>query len=227
MNIALCFSGFVRTLEICYPSLKEVIIEPLQQKYDVDIFGSFPNNSDSLKLLAFNHIEIVEDLKEDNLSNLYLSKMRPSLNVEQFNELVSYLRQWKSWQNVSNLMCRSEPDKKYDWVFRMRTDQVFQGKIEDLTGLNNSNLYCPNHDNNGGVNDCFAFSSSQNMKIYLDLIEYVDEYLRGGTRIHAETMLFKHLQTQNIRIARTGIIALTNRPMDFPRYPGLQRINYN
>ena len=44
MKIAICFSGFVRTLDSCYSSLNDIILKPLMEKHDVDIFGSFPND---------------------------------------------------------------------------------------------------------------------------------------------------------------------------------------
>ena len=227
MNVALCFSGLVRTLKICHPSLEKVILDPLRKKFNVDIFGSFPKDDDSLKLLSFREVEIVEDISVDKIASQHLGNVNPSIRLDPY--LVNcYLPQWKSWQNVSKLRQRYEiaNNKKYDWVFRVRTDQVFQKTIEDLSQLSSNNIFIPNHDNHNGVNDCFGFSSSKNMDIYMNLIDYIETYVNRGVKFHTETMLLYHLNDQKIKINRTSVQSLTNRPLTHTTHPGTQKINY-
>lgn len=40
-NLAICFSGAIRSFHLCHESIKEMIIEPLKKEYNVYIFGHF------------------------------------------------------------------------------------------------------------------------------------------------------------------------------------------
>lgn len=220
MNVALCFSGLPRTLAECYKSLCETIIDPLMEKHNVHIFGAFQKDEECLKLLKFDCIEIKDIFVEEVMAEHF-----SGIDINCDSRIPNLVKQWKSWHNVTILRNKYEIDKniKFDWVFRIRSDQMFKKELEDLCQLDNKYIYVPTHDNWTGCNDRFAFSSASNMDIYMNLIKYAKNYLNKNRPVfHPERTLKAHFDTMKMEIKRTQIWALNHRGPDH-NMPGTRR----
>ena len=103
------------------------------------------------------------------------------------------LSMFKSWNSVSKEMEEYEKvnNFQYDIVFRMRTDLVFHKTFPESKYFDLNNLYVLNKyaHLDYGIDDTFAFSSSENIKTYYDLINNLDEITNLGAAINPETLL--------------------------------------
>lgn len=211
MKVALLFSGETRSINTTWENISKNIISPISKYSQVDLYGVFPSvfsfrenktvkncDTDFLSKIQWKQLSIIEPKKfDDKLVKKFANKTR--------NEPLrtnGLLNMWHMWKEVNNLKIKHENNFKYDWVFRMRPDSWFDAQIENLKLLNNNNLYIPDHDDWGGINDRFALSSSKNMDIYNSLIDHCEKIFDMGNAFHVETFLKKHIDNHKISIKR-------------------------
>lgn len=107
---------------------------------------------------------------------------------------------------------------KYDLVIRARLDDcISHVNLTDIKLHLNQEpnvIYTPlknRHYIHGyGMSDHIAISSSENMKIYTDLIHNITGYIERGFSHHAEGLLAYHLSLNNIKLVET---------LDYEAYP--------
>lgn len=102
---------------------------------------------------------------------------------------------------------------KYDLVIRTRPDvgmlqavdfNAIKSRIESEPTL----VLMPDGQRYGNnvptVNDMFAIASSNNMTIYSNLVNRLNEYHNAGVQFHPETLLSHHLRTNGLHFPPSG-----------------------
>jgi len=100
---------------------------------------------------------------------------------------------------------------KYDLVIKARLDDcISHVNLTDIKlhlDQEPNLIYTPlknqHHIQTYGMNDHIAISTSENMKIYTDLILHITNYLESGFPRHAEGLLSYHLSNNNIKLIET------------------------
>jgi len=181
-KVAFCFSGQARTLDLCYPYIKNNLLDPLgKNKKDYDIFCCVENDEDAYK------VNILNPVKTLRVSSTDFSK--EVKNLLKSNQDRFFCRTTNNWFNnhlnqlkkifLSNKL-REEYQKankiKYDWVFRIRFD-IFPLNKVDYPNLNPKYLYSIQKIQSTELccNDMIALSSEKNLNIYSDQINNITE----------------------------------------------------
>lgn len=107
---------------------------------------------------------------------------------------------------------------KYDLVIRARLDDCMSHvNLSDIKlhlDQEPNIIYTPSknkhHVHGYGMNDHIAISTSENMKIYTNLISNITTYMESGFPHHAEGLLSYHLSSNNIKLVET---------LDYETYP--------
>jgi len=171
---AFCFSGQVRTLDLCYPYIKKNILDPLGKNgKDYDIFCCIIDDKDSSKVNLLKPVKVLK-VKHRDFNLEYKDIL--NLNHRKFftnSPLCSYLDQLDKLY-LANQLRKEYQDKNrisYDWVFRIRFDFLPIKKI-DYSKLNNKFLYLPKTMRGGDAhNDMFAIGSEKNLDLYSNQIK--------------------------------------------------------
>ena len=234
MRIALLFSGQPRFIKDSYPLFKENLLDP---NVEVDVFAFFwwdesklgeyqtdysirkddPRkwtkwNADSLETFinCYTPVKMVTEKEFD-----YSSVNQDIYNTPFARETVSM---YNSYLRVSQIKQDYEKQQgfKYDWVVRTRPDFGLNKQIM-FEELDNEKLYVvdgsiPTIDNR--ALDCnFAFGNSENMDLYCDLFNNVEEYVLNDCAgpVVGEPLLFHHLYKNGFESPR-----LTNTSLPSP-----------
>ncbi len=211
MNVALCFSGQVRAFQQALPSLRKHILRPLQE-HDLYFFGHFPVGPGSVAAFSLPLHDFIHEPAEPDLGHL-LPQDPVVHDVESrawtaTDPLLGYLRQLRSIHQADQLRraWSARHGISFDWVLRLRFDNLYVTPIEPLEQLSQDVLYLPAHDNWGGLNDRFAIASPELMAIYANRFEAIAAYLREGLLIHPETLLAEHLSRHHVATGRTRVV---------------------
>jgi hypothetical protein len=219
MKVALCLSGQPRFYKRGYEFINKFILNVYQpdifmhvwfdkSKVGQPYLGSCWNNGRS---------DIVEDMTIENLQQLY-NPIRVFHESEKFNNenLPRIYDSNKARQEsfitfsmfYSVLMANKlkidyeiKNNFKYDCVLRMRFDWA----LDQLINLNNfdlNKLYCPNDcGTQKSINDQFAFSKSENMDIYSNTYNFIDDYwVNDRIKLIQESLLYHHLDKNGVEI---------------------------
>lgn len=117
---------------------------------------------------------------------------------------VNFMR--KSYENMHG---------EYDFVIKARPDTGFRDPIDcrsikDYLDKNPSTVIMPDDRRFGmqgnPVNDLVGIGLGNTINTYCSAIDYFDQYNEQGTLYHGETLLSKHLVTNNIQFPPLGII---------------------
>jgi len=203
MNIAICFSGQIRSLDKTYESIDNFIKNSFENH---KIFAHIPKDksSDVFKDYFPNAETLVE--KDPSYMRTKLKKQQFNSVKIKFNNSLSRSRQAHMLQLYgiyrANLMKKDyeiNNDMRFDWVLRCRSDIKFYTKKINLSALDNSFIYTPNFHQWEGINDRFVLSSSKNMDMFCDLFNYVKNNPVEG--FNAET-IFKNYLNQNKMVSK-------------------------
>lgn len=196
-KVALCFSGEVRTFEECWPSYNEILSD-----YSCDLFAVSPPN-DVLHRYPFKKVLYQEDhIIPDRWHYLNNNPQSSQQNM---------LRQFYFIELCNNLRLEYEQDKgiEYDFIFRIRLDNLMTGKLPSLADCDPRNIYIPTGCDHPeafpglGINDRFAFGGSHVMNVYSNKLQILDEYMSDSSSwFFAEVILKWALINQNVKIER-------------------------
>ncbi|MHA1233169.1 MAG: DUF7796 domain-containing protein [Candidatus Helarchaeota archaeon] len=224
MKVALCLSGQARGIHKCWDSFEKYIIEP----YNCDIFISFANDSSSSninKVYNFRFTEI-ELIKDPNLEYLYSIARGDAVYCQHQGIMgkectnLAVLRQFYYINRANQLKVGYEEKNnfKYDWVIRSRADLIIKSPIGNLNKLDNKNIYIPEINSHGGVNDHFAYGSSENMDIYSDRIGEIKKLESPPFPFWNPHKELKHILDKNkIKIVIVPIIVNREREWRGPK----------
>jgi hypothetical protein len=204
-KIAICLSGFPRTMNHTYPYFKKYVIDVLNP--DVFYFGYEDKENgihekdiiDTYK--PTNHVireynqevknEIWETYGTDIIENAKLAHYTPEWILSQYYNL------YKS--NELKCLYEQKNNFKYDVVYRMRTDYYFFRTPE--SDVEKESVHIPHLWNFNGVSSGFAYGDSKSMDIYSSLFFYIKKYnLEDGCVFHPETIKGFHLEKQGLTV---------------------------
>jgi hypothetical protein len=208
MKIAMCFSGQVRSFRNTHRSFKKHILNRLYE-HEVYLFAHYPHDESSTFAESIGFHDFISEKEEPEIAVKNIEGheifFRP---WHQGKGLQSYLRQIRSIELANNLS-KSYSAKhgfSFDWVFRLRFDNLYCIDLEDLSALDNSAIYIPAHDNWYGYNDRFGFGNPSLMNIYSDRLEQILKHASSGFKIHPETCLKEHLRNHSVPVKHTRIV---------------------
>lgn len=199
MKIALIYTGYLRSWEICRGWHKEHIWTPETDlffyTYEKPVFGDTDRECFDFGSLCW-HIAIPQPFYPDPFAeHKYSSRRVPE------NTVYQTLNQWHN-----NFIGFCLAPLGYDIYVRIRPDIKLNGRMDfkqyDCTG---NNIYIPQGLDYGGVNDQFAFGSYEVMKKYYSVYINCHELWRDdGITWHSEGMQLANLNKQGVNIVRFG-----------------------
>lgn len=206
MRVALCLSGFPRTMEYSYPYLKKYIIDELNP--DIFFFGYEDSCSNKEKIQNIYQTSSCVARKytpeiEEEIWNSYGTKRVENtqlVSATPIQILSQYYNMFKS--NELKSLREKEGKFTYDLTIRCRTDYYFFRKINDEDfSIEPGSVYIPTIWDFGGVSSGFAYGSSESMDIYSQLFHRIREYnLVDGFRFHPESIKGYHVNKHLTRV---------------------------
>ena len=202
MNIAVCFSGQLRSIELTYKN----IIKFLNNNFDeYKIFAHIPENKKINKKFDeyFKNSEYMVErdprIRKTNLKDSQVQSIKSKFKSLK-KAKIAYMHQLYGIFKSNELKREYETKNNllFDWVLRCRSDLMFYDSNLDLTQMNNKYLYTPDFHSWGGINDRFIISSSKNMDIFSDLYNYILQNEIDGS--NAESILKNYLDIKNIEL---------------------------
>jgi len=199
MKIAISLSGQTRTYIHCHKTLIEYF-----NNHDVDYFI---HSWDDVDFSMYNPKDvIVENYHDDNFIDLEkkLFSTYPASTKPFHNMFSMWYSNYKS--NKLRQKYQKENNINYDIVVRCRFDLFFNGQFQSHS-IDDKTIYAPSHNNHhGGVNDCFAYGSSDSMDIYFSLYENLENSITAGMRRYWPEIILKwHLSKNKFQIINKKI----------------------
>jgi len=210
MKVAICFSGQVRSLDLCADSIQKTIIDKSSEKVDIfcHFYYSNPNDEEKMKRIlnpVDYKFENDPSLEPSFLNTCYDNRCRGKgpATLERTRRV---LNQIYSVFMANELKKKTEKTKnfKYDVVFRMRPDQIYEQQLEDLELVKKNELFVPAHDWHGGINDRFSFATSETMDKYASMWLELEQLMQMG-RFHPETLAMNICKKHNIKVVKSKI----------------------
>lgn len=207
MEVALCLSGQLRSIDLVLENLLKNIIVPNKSdvfchtwhKYDNSKYCNFYNPSDNEYTYygeySFENIQkIIKNLNpisfefeypfiQENTKSMFYSIMKS-------NDLLNSYKKYKN--------------KKYDVVIRSRYDIFFESEL-NLDDIDENTVYLSFRPGGcGGVNDCFAYGKPDVMELYSNLY---DEYENTDRikQLCPEGVLFEYLNNKKIYLKKAEV----------------------
>lgn len=189
MKIALCLSGHLRSYEQTWRALKTFVLDTLSPDVFIhtwDTVGASHHiDNHTVKQKTLQVLPKIQDIyKPKNIIIEPLIKR----NGEKYRKYLIDDRCPNGVVNMfykihkANLLCEDfckSLDYKYDIIVRARPDLLFQNYInsDDLERATNDSslLFVPKNGHYGGINDQFAFGSSEAMSIYANCYTNLDQ----------------------------------------------------
>lgn len=208
MKVAVCLSGFPRTMRYSYPYLKKYILDQLNP--DIFFFGysdhehliSSQDIIDTYKPKLYKIRTYTEEI-EDEFIEIYggLDFRNPELPAATPIQILSqYYNMYQS--NELRKEYEYKNNFKYDMVMRLRTDYYFWRPLsEDELDIKDNEIYIPDTWNFGGVSCGYAFGKGDVMDKYSSLFIHMRKYnLQENFPFHPEKMLWYNLIRHGIKI---------------------------
>ena len=128
-----------------------------------------------------------------------------NMQVNRYPEtnLENVVRMYRGIRRCNDMKLRREITEgfRYDHVIRTRADVQLASPLElgKFMPLTREFIVFPENGHwRGGLNDQFAFGSSEKMDIYSMVIDYIPEHCGNGCPVHPETLLRFHLTRMQI-----------------------------
>jgi hypothetical protein len=199
MQIAVCISGAERL----YSHALTLFMRKLPASAMVDCFCFFWEGGmvDEEGILA----EAVERKAEGRFRNVFVKIGRNFVNpfnlvVEHYPEtnIENTLRMFTAIRrcNDMKLLREIKDNFVYDCVVRTRSDLCLSSdvELERFLPFNHEFIVFPENGHwRGGLNDQFAFSSSNNMDSYSSVIDHIPDHCGNGCVFHPEILLRYHI----------------------------------
>lgn len=196
MRIALLYSGFLRTWELCRANHIDNIYK---QNKNIDLyFHTDADPSDEAYTIVdwrFYWTPLPEKLfyPDPNQPHPYNDRKSPEGSVYQT------LRQWQC-----NFVGFSIVPSDYDVYVRIRPDLKFNGPLV-LQKPEPKTIYIPEGMDYRGINDQFAYGDYETMKAYFQVFENYHFLWRDkGVMFNSEVMQKANLEDKGITVVRFG-----------------------
>ncbi len=208
MNIAVCFSGQLRSIELTYKNINKFLNNNFE---DYKIFAHIPENkkiNQQFDQYFQDSLYIIE--KDPNIRKTKLKNSQFKSVKNKFKSLrkakIAHMQQLYGIFKCNELKKEYEAKNNlvFDWVLRCRSDLMFYDSNIDLSKMNNKYLYTPNFHNWSGINDRFIISSSENMNTFADLYNYILQNEIDG--FNAESIFKNYLDAKSIELREINTV---------------------
>jgi len=197
MTTAFCFSGELRSIDKTVDLIKNNIIDSFENP---DVFIHLWEDDPNIHKLKYltDNMNVLDILIEPRISfdeKTFADKKREEVSIQ------GLLRQLYCLKRCNEQKKKQEERNNhvYDMVCRIRPDIYIEANTQiDSIQYDLTKLYVPKHDSWFGYNDRLYFSSSSNMDILSNRIDYLDFYYTHGGLIHYETFLLFVAALNNI-----------------------------
>jgi hypothetical protein len=196
-KIAIFFSGRIKGYEQTFSHLKSII-----DKYNPVFFTSLNQNSEDEYTKTFCE---KFNIKNDQIN--YEKTILPD-SLKDVNSCSHVLNTYSMFYHNYKAFCLIEKYQRshnihFDVIVKYRAE-IHSSDILKFNETENNKLYIPNGLDYGGINDQIAYGDLDVMKKYCELgngnVEKI--HLEKNIRYHPETLLFHHIKSYNISIAR-------------------------
>ncbi len=208
MNIAVCFSGQLRSIELTYKNINKFLNNNFE---DYKIFAHIPENkkiNQQFDQYFQDSLYIIE--KDPNIRKTKLKNSQFKSVKNKFKSLrkakIAHMQQLYGIFKCNELKKEYEAKNNlvFDWVLRCRSDLMFYDSNINLSKMNNKYLYTPNFHNWSGINDRFIISSSENMNTFADLYNYILQNEIDG--FNAESIFKNYLDAKSIELREINTV---------------------
>lgn len=204
-KVALLFSGQVRTLELCTPSIRSVFP-------DCDVYAHAYGDENAPKAELLDPVRLViepqREMPERKEYTWQVSKWCYGVQGV-LKQLWSLKRVYEIYANAGGA---------HEWVVRCRYDIQYDGKLENFMEWN-CDIILPKHDNWWGYNDRFAILRKDKAANYFLRYNQLDTYINHGGEMHPESFL--KYTCKEYSVCRTKLQVKTirsNGNVDTPTY---------
>ena len=209
MNIALAYSGQPRNIIECWQNHQKYILNPNKRdKNQIYIFAHFwfdesdigkdfvhgSNSIGKFTVDSKNYFDYVVNpnlVKYEKQINFDSSMYTPDPRFPHpFERTLSMFYSMHEVGKIINIFSK-ENDIEFDIVAKMRSDQVFQKKIDFSKHLNSKtiNIHEGIKFTNYSINDNFAFGNQELMSQYFKTFMNIDELINQGAAVNPECLL--------------------------------------
>ena len=214
-KIALCISGYLRTFEHAYDHLYRYLLSRVNCDVFIHTWNKIGSSNRDMDLKLAN---IDTSLFTNKLNSFYNPKKIVVENQGSFDstqkmfdkafgrDVQGVLSMFYKVEACNKLKSEYEEENnfKYDFVIRYRPDIVIND-ILDFT-VKRDILYIPKFGDFGGLNDQFAYSSSEIMDTYSSLYSHIKEYVEeDDIMLNPEFLLNHHIHKNSIPVLRPKI----------------------
>lgn len=197
MSVAVLVSGNMRTFDVCAKTIHDNVLGWLGN-YPA-IYSATAQDEDAHKVSIFGGV-------------IGVTEPQPQMDEKNYQNQIGLgcygvqvvLRQLWAKQRVWQIMNSDGYAPK--WVIRLRPDCWFHNDIEDLRKCDPACLYVPTFHNFFGLNDRFAFGGYDVMKVYMNRLDTMDDYIAAGGVFHPESHLKWVMARAGIEVKRTRIL---------------------
>ena len=199
MNVAICFSGQLRSLDKTHESIENFLNYNFKK---FQIFAHIPQSNESNDFIRYfksANIIIEKDpiIKKTKLKNKQFKSVEHkfgSLKAAKFAHMQQLYGIYKA--NSLKMEYEKNSGTSFDWVIRCRSDLKFYESKLQLEILNKDIIYTPNFHHWGGINDRVVIGSSKNMDIFCNIFNHIQKYPIPG--FNAENIFKNYLTKKNI-----------------------------
>ena len=216
MKIAICLSGTIRNLHKSLKSIKHIC-----ETGDVKIFihtwyfenenniknqRSIAKDDENIDFILKNYKPefIKVDKFESKLDFFVHLRDAKNFKILQFPEKINHISMFYSMMQSNNLKINFEKENNmiFDIVYRMRFDsEILNKELIHKEKIESNVVFIPCElKDYGGINDQFAFGSSDGMNKYSNLYNNIDNF--NPTQFNPEIIFLNYLKTQDIEIKR-------------------------
>ena len=231
MKTALLLSGQFREALLCFPSIKEKILD----RFNPDVFiscwnpdGEFSwttsrsteNLVDSLSINEIIQMYKPKSIKSEDFNSPIIEKViEKAWNLDVYGPMtgetnpVSIFCMWYKIRSAFDLMEQYELSvgEDYDLVIKGRFDINLHDDLVIPENLENISIP-PGFDWRGGINDILAYGGRKSMGHYCKMYEVIEPYIiYDGIFFHPETLLKHHLVNSEFGFIRPDLrVSLRN-----------------
>ena len=218
MKTAICFTGTGRSLDLARDNIKKFLIDAHQP---CDVFAHISNSKYIDKVYQyFDFDEIANMVIEPDLAfDLSGLRWHPNWPAGKFSgpqPRQAYLNNLYSRKRCGEILTDYCQRNKvtYDKVIHSRLDVEYYNFLDslDLDAVCIPDFHNFSHLQGTGCNDRLAISNLENMKIYFNAFDRVQEFIAKGGRLHAESFLGWHLLSSQLEIKKYPIRFTRIRP---------------
>jgi hypothetical protein len=223
MKVALCLSGQPRGLKESFYSIKEKVIDinncdvfahvwidesvrgkPFRKDVLTDIFCEDTENfileNYKPKKYTFEAQKYFEkEYRDSHRFSCYnpITNPRPSFNIQSMFYSILKSNELKStFENENNF--------KYDCVIRCRFDYTFSENFEiSLNDLEYLHTKSDCKHTFYAINDHIAYSNSENMNVYSNVFNHLQNYYALGIEFNPEVLLGYHITKSKIKVKKS------------------------